>query len=217
MAQFLYVKDYLGAGAVKAGIFYHLLREHLERLDPAAIGLARKAPLSENFITREGYQDLEMSCTDVILYCQLARAHGCSVHFEYFGSDSNEELVGKLATFNGSRRVCNGVNVQRLLTSMRRIDFHRSAGGEGGAPAIPRRTTISDTWQSRDPPEDGEPYDTQDIPGWAEVPAIAEEALQWAHKVLEQLDIAAPHANMAVATHDPAREAQVVARPKLPG
>jgi len=165
--------------------------------------------LGENFITREGYQDMEMSCCDVILRCQLVREHekdhgpGPGMHFEWFGSDYNEELYGKLASWDGSRRVCDVLDVQRLLTSMLRIAYYRCKGGDD-APIIPRRHRNSDIWRNPDLPEDGgvddaKGYDHHAIPTWDDQPAIAEEALKWAHQLLAAMGMA-PHANPDAAT-----------------
>ena len=106
--------------------------------------------LTENFVTRQGYQDVEMSCNAVILYCQVTRLwlkrhnnDGFGVYLERFGSDALEELFGKLATWDGSRRVCNALDVMRLITSMQRRHLYSSRGGND-VPKEPRCAANSD-------------------------------------------------------------------------
>ena len=154
--------------------------------------------LTENFITRQAYQDVEMSCNDVILFCQVTRFwlsrhgnEGFGVYLERHGSDALEELFGRLATWDGSRRVCNALDIMRLITSMMRRYYYGSRGGDG-VPKIPRYSVNSDIWRNKTLPEeeDGEPYDPKDIPSWAAQTDIAQQALVRVHAVFERCGMA---------------------------
>ena len=162
--------------------------------------------LTENFITRQGHQDVERSSplqghqavNAVILYCQVTRLwlkrhnnDGFGVHLERFGSDALGELFGKLATWDGSCRVCNALDVMRLITSMQRRHLHSSRGGKE-VPKEPRCAANSDVWVNKwlKGEEAGDPYDQMAIPGWEDQDAMAKRALARVHEVFQRCGMA---------------------------